>query len=159
MKKVVIIILLALTLVGCQTNSSEVDKTQYLEYKKQINETSEFLDISALPFTTNAIVTKISDEMISYAITISNPQINLNNISALLIHNQFTEELYPSVGLFNEKLNLLLTSDSMNSFVLVGYLETMEESLDIEFKLLFNYVNDNGQSITLISKFNSSDFT
>ena len=71
----------------------------------------------------------------------------MNNIKAIAVHNYYTEEVFPSIGLFNKKYNLYTNDNENNKIELKGKIRTSEDidNLKIELKLLIEYYDDNNQ--------------
>ena len=69
----------------------------------------------------------------------------MNNMKVLVVHNYFTEDVFPSIGIFDETKNLL-TNDK-NNISLVGYIETTKDirKLDLELKVWIQYTDDDGE--------------
>ena len=69
-------------------------KNEILEEKKVVTE--------SLPVDIVTTIERINEEDISYKTTISNPKENMHNIKVMLVHNYYSENLYPSIGIFDE---------------------------------------------------------
>ena len=92
-----------------------------------------------------------------YRVIIDNPKVSLRNIEAIVIHDKYTEDIYPSSGIFEEKLNLIpgvinKSSNYVEGIILAGYIpfEGEEKDLNATFKLLFKYEDDDGNSHTIV---------
>ena len=86
---------------------------------------------------------KISDE-VRYQVIIDNPSEEITDISALAIHNKQTDDVFPSVGIFDEKVDLI-PNERPSGVILVGYIpyEGDIEDFEIEIKVLISYkIND-----------------
>ena len=62
----------------------------------------------------------------------------MNDIEALLIHNKVDDNVFPSIGIFDEKISLDDNTDKAG-IKLSGYVENIN---DIEFKLFIKYKNE-----------------
>lgn len=128
MKKIgVIIIVTIIILCGCTGKISE-DSMIYKGYVEELKEldnvtTSEGIVDINIELEKNAV-----DE-ITYRITIDDPKIKMRQIEAIAYHNFKTEAVFPSIGVYDEKLNLvpgLKKNDRKNvkGLVLIGYIKT-----------------------------------
>lgn len=143
MKKLLVIILLILC-VGC--SREEVMKTTYNTYMKNLLSVNE--NSSYIPCDIEITYDKITDDEVSYQITIDNPKENMRNINIVVSHDKETDDGYPSIGVFDlDPINLSVEQtkeDPSKGIVLVGYFKYSGEleDLDAEFKISVNYVND-----------------
>lgn len=140
MKKILILVSLFL-LVGC-TNKVEEDKYAYLEYKNNLEEQKDFVSQESLEFNTYFNLVRETEEKVTYSLVIDNPKFNMKNVKALLIHDFITEDVFPSVGIFDEPVTL--HKDSNDKIVLEGSIQTIEDISDTKFKLYLEYVDDDG---------------
>lgn len=143
MKKLLVLILLILC-VGC--SREEVMKTTYNTYMKNLLSVNE--NSSYIPCDIEITYDKITDDEVSYQITIDNPKENMRNINIVVSHDKETDDGYPSIGVFDlDPINLSIEQtkeDPSKGIVLVGYFKYSGEleDLDAEFKISVNYVND-----------------
>ena len=104
MKKIIFaLILLIVMLTGCNKESNEY-KT-YKNYIKELNESN--IMSSNIPFDIEVYTEKIIDNEITYRVIIDNPKEDIKNIEAIIIHDKYTEDIFPSTGIFDDKLNLI----------------------------------------------------
>ena len=141
MKKILLIIPLFLLLVGC-SNKVEDDKYAYIEYKNNLEKQEEFTSHDSLDFNTFFNIERDGDT-VKYSLTIDNPTTNMYNIKALLIHDYDTIDVFPSVGIFDETIDLMSASD--DSITLDGTIISADDLSDVKFKLYLEYENDNGE--------------
>lgn len=143
MKKLLVLIILILC-VGC--SQEEVMKTSYDSYMKNllsVNENSTYI-----PCDIEITYDKITEEEVSYQITIDNPKESMRNINIVVSHDKETDDGYPSIGVFDlEPINLSVEQtkeDPNKGIVLVGYFKYSGklENLDAQFKVSVSYVND-----------------
>ena len=154
MKKILSIIILMFLLTACSTNLTNEEKTynEYVSYLKQnINYESN------LPFDLEIYVDKIIETEVKYRVIIDNPKVSLRNIEALVIHDKYTEDVFPSSGIFETKLNLIpgvinKSSNYVEGIILAGYIPFEDDikNLNANFKLLFKYEDDEGKIHTII---------
>lgn len=140
MKKLLVIIPLLMLMVGC-TNSSEENKIAYLEYKSELEEKETFNEEESLDFNVYFNIERINEEIVDYSLVIDKPKINMHNVKALLIYNFVNEEAYPSVGIFDKPVELLI--DTEDRIVLNGNIQTINDITDTKFKLYLEYTDDN----------------
>lgn len=141
MKKVLLVLPLLILLVGCTTQVEE-NKIAYLEYKNALQLQEEFEEES-VDFNTFFNIERENEEVINYSMTINSPQVNMHNVKALLIHNYVQEDIYPSVGILEESIEL--TKDSDDKINLNGVIQTTDDISDIKFKLYLEYIDDEGK--------------
>lgn len=140
MKKLLVIVPLLILMVGC-TNSSEENKIAYLEYKSELEEKETFNEEESLDFNVYFNIERINEEIVDYSLVIDKPKINMHNVKALLIYNFVNEEAYPSVGIFDKPVELLI--DTEDKIVLNGNIQTINDITDTKFKLYLEYTDDN----------------
>ena len=157
-KKIGIILLLAISvflIIGCN-NTKETKKEEKKETKKQTtvkkSETTKDKYIKSvqelrkvkestedLPFTVEVKYEKMDDE-VRYQVIIDNPSNKITDITALAIHDKQTDDVFPSVGIFDEKVNLI-PDETPSGVILVGYIpyEGEIEDFTCEVKVLISY--------------------
>lgn len=153
MKKVVMVLASIALVTGCATEvevgidkNVEENKITYLDIKDDLTNKNEFINSDELPCSITASVDRINEEEVSYRVIIDNPSINMNNVEALLIHNNFSEDIFPSIGIFDNKESLLVGNEDLKGIELVGYIETTKKikDLNLELKLWLKYIDDEG---------------
>lgn len=60
--------------------------------------------------------------------------------------NNFTEDIFPSIGILDETESLLVDGQDVKGISLVGYIETTKEisELDLELRLWLKYIDEEG---------------
>lgn len=136
MKKVLLIILTTILLVGCGNEETKQMKIydDYIEYLESVEKSSE-----DIPFKVEITVNKITDGILSYKALIDKENLNMNDIEAILVHDKKSENAFPSIGIFEDKISLDDKSTE-KGVKLSGYIEEHES---IEFKLLIKYKDEN----------------
>lgn len=142
MKKLVILIPILILLVGC-TNKVEENKIAYLEYKKELEKTELFNKEEEIHFNTYFNIEREDEEVVNYSIIINEPTIDMYSIKALLIHDYYQEETFPSVGIFGDEVKL--QKESGDKIILSGTIQTLEDISDVNFKLYLEYQDENGE--------------
>ena len=148
MKKILVIIILIITLSGCSTKESEELKlyNSYVKDLKQVEKSN-----NNIPFNINIYVDKIIETEVMYRVIIDKPQIPLRNIETIVIHNKNTQDIFPSSGIFDDKMSLIpdvinKSSNYVEGIILVGYIPYEEDikNLNATFKVLVKYEDDDG---------------
>ncbi len=142
MKKIGVILLISLFLAAGCTNKLEVEKDEYLTYKSDLQKQEEFDTEEELDFNTFFNIIRENDEKVNYSLKIDNPKVDMYNIKALLIHDFVSEDIFPSVGIFDEPVNLLKDEDY--SISLNGTIQTTSDISKTKFKLYLEYETENG---------------
>lgn len=140
MKKLVLLLPLIL-LVGC-TNNIEENKYAYLEYKHELEEQKEFSTREEIDFNAYFNIERENEEVVNYSIAIQEPNTDMHNVKALLIHDYVQEEAFPSIGILDEPVEL--QKDSEDRIVLEGKIQTIEDISDVKFKLYLEYIDSEG---------------
>ncbi len=124
MKKILLI--LCFILVGCSK------PTIYDTYVKNLKENNHIsLDI---PFNIEFYIDNVNENRLIYQVIIDNPQIDADSITALVIHNGETSDIFPSVGIVDEKVNL----NEEKGIILLGY---VNQTSNLVFKVLIETNN------------------
>lgn len=154
MRKMLSIIILVFLLCACSKNVTPEELT-YNNYVNELKQEDKSTD--SLPFDIEVYVDKIIETEVMYRIIIDNPKVSLRNIEALVIHDRYTEDVYPSSGIFESKLNLIpgvinVSSNYVEGIILVGYIPYEDDVKDLNatFKLLFKYEDDEGKVHTIV---------
>lgn len=140
MKKILMFLPLVL-LVGC-TNEVEESKYAYLEYKTELQEQEVFSEEEDIDFNTYFNIIREDEEIVNYSIIINNPNIDMHDVKALLIHDFVQDEAFPSVGIMDEPVELLKDSD--DKIELKGTIQTTDDISNVKFKLYIEYVDSEG---------------
>jgi len=142
MKKIIICLILSFVLIGCGSKENE---KLYDTYVNNLKEQTEFQE--ELPFDVNIYFDKLSDNEIRYQVVIDNTKENIYDIKAIAIHDYETSDIFPSIGIVDEKIDLIQNSEDVKGVKLVGYIDTdiPLEELVIEVRLLVEYINENGE--------------
>ena len=162
MKKLVVLIFI-IFIVGCsnvkieQNEEISKEKEDYLAIKNESNNIEEYISDEELPCDITITVDRVNNEEISYRAIIDNPKIDMYNVRALLIHDYFTEDIFPSIGIFDKRENLLLNNEEVRGISLVGYIETTKdiEELNLNIKLYIEYTDNEGNVKEIYYKLNN----
>ncbi|UKI27667.1 MAG: hypothetical protein L6V91_03535 [Bacilli bacterium] len=88
-------------------------------------------------------ISKDGEEITNYSVIINEPKLNMHNVKALLIYDYMIDEAYPSVGIMDEPVDLLVDSD--DKIELKGKIQTSLDISNIKYKLYIEYTDDNGE--------------
>lgn len=128
MKKLFILISVLL-LTGC-TTSSLVDDFYTSDLKELENSAA---NTSLYDYDLNIYLEPIGEEYL-YQLVLDNPTTEIDNLKVLLIHDAYTDEVYPSYGYFGDNMDNTVEFKGLN---LIGYLTP--DKPKIEFKVLVTY--------------------
>ena len=118
MKKLLFLVIL---LVGC-SKSNVYD--MYVEKLKDDDNISR-----DIPFNIEFNIDNVNDNRIIYQVIIDEPKVEATNVKALVIHDVKTKDIFPSVGIVDEPIDL----QKEKGIILIGYVDQTD---DINFKLL-----------------------
>ena len=140
MKRIIVLIISLILLTAC--TSKEENKIAYLEYKNNLEKQDVFIDEEKLDFSVYFNIIRESEEITNYSVLINNPKINMYNVKALLIHDYVIDDAFPSVGIFDTPIELLVNSG--DKLELSGKIQTIDDISNIKYKLYIEYTDDNG---------------
>lgn len=146
MKRIYILLLFCLIFIsGCE-NKEEGIKNEYIAMKNQAFSDKNYTN-ETLPVDIVATIERIDEESINYKIIINNPQENMHNIKLIVVHNYYNEDVYPTIGLFDETKELLVDDSSKQELILKDNIKTTENisKLNLELKISIEYINDAGE--------------
>ena len=153
MKKVYLIFFLCLFLLtGCE-NTKEDPKDEYISLRNKILEKTNDTKVEDLPLDITVNIDRIDEEKVKYKILLNNPKENMKQMKGIVIHSYYSEDLYPSFGIFDEKKELL-TSIENDSIELENIMETTKNlsKLNLELKIWIEYIDDSGEKKELYYK-------
>ena len=137
MKKIIVIIITMFILSGCTIKNEAQDKyNEYIEDLKSV----EVLTMEKPPIDIDITIEKYDDNLYSYSAIINKNEEEMNEVLALLIHNKETENVFPSIGIFDDKISV----KDKHGIKLSGYVENIE---NIEFRLVISYTNQNNRRL------------
>ena len=135
-----------LIIVGCSDKETtgdsaknvEKNKNTYIKYVQKLKKIEE--SSSDIPFDINVTYDKLDDKEARYQVVIDNPTKDIKNIKAVAVHNKQTDDVFPSIGIFDETVDLTLESES-KGIILVGYIpyEGTIDELECEMKIIISY--------------------
>lgn len=144
MKKVYFLLFCLIFISGC-ANTEETTKNEYISMKNSIfdekNYQSDFLPVDII-----TSIERVNEEDVSYKLVITNPQENMHKVKVLLVHNYYIDDVYPSIGIFDEPKELLFNNEKEQELILTDTIKTTTNisKLNLELKILIEYTDDNG---------------
>jgi hypothetical protein len=147
MKKILICLLLIFFICGC-TNTS-IEKEEYLNYIEELKKVKE--SSKEYPFNIEIRYDQITKKEIRYQVILDEVKEDITDITMICYHNKKTEDIYPSIGIFDDKESLL-KDKKPSGLILVGYIP-YEKDLKITMKVLVKYkINNKEYKIYYVSK-------
>ena len=145
MKKICILLVLSLLLSGCE-NKEETKKNEYLAMRSATLNERNYVS-EELPVDIVTTIERINDETINYKTAITNPKENMHDVKVMLVHNYQNEDVYPTIGVFDEPKELLLDRNESSELTLTDTINTTKNisKLGLELKLLIEYTDDLGE--------------
>ena len=104
---------------------------------------NNFTNKDDLPFDLNVYVNRVNDEELSYRAIIDNEKENMYDVRAILIHNYYTDDIFPSIGIFDDGVDLLVDNDDVKGISLVGYINSNKDIDNLEYRVYIEYKDDN----------------
>lgn len=145
MIKRLLLVIMIFSLMGCSTKTED-DKSEYIAIKSHLLEESKYTDADELPLDIIVNIDRMDEEKVDYSVVFSNPQEDMYDIEAMVVHNYYNEDLFPTIGLFDKKGELL--SDDEDSIIeLKDTIKTNKNlsSIDLELKIYIKYKDKNNE--------------
>ena len=141
----ILLILVLFLITGCE-NEEENIKNEYIAMKNQVLDDHNYKE-EELPVDIITSIERVNEEDILYEVTITNPKENMHNIKAMVVHNYYNEDVFPSTGVFYEPDDLLVGDEDKTELVLKDTIQTTKNisKLDLEVKVWIEYTNDSGE--------------
>lgn len=150
MKKISVIIILLLITCGC-TGKLDEDTITYHSYVEELSELKKTTTSKGIVDVAIEL-NRYSDDEITYSVVIDNPKEKMKNVEAIVYHDQETTDVYPSVGIYDKKLNLIPnlkknTDKNVKGIVLVGYIKTKKNISKFHptLKVMMIYYNSDNE--------------
>lgn len=150
MKKILIILLLIFFICGCSNKSEE--KKEYLDYIDDLKEVKE--SSKDYPFNIEVKYDKITSKEVRYQVILDDVKEDIIDITMIAYHNKKTDDVYPSIGIFDDKESLL-KDNKPSGLILVGYIPYKGdiEDFNITMKVLVKYkINNKEYKIHYVTK-------
>lgn len=131
MKKI-IIILVVFSLTGCM--KKDVSQKTYQSWYQELQEVRK--SDEEFPFTISANIEELVNGEYMYHVIIDEIKEPVENIRAMVIHDMETEDVFPSIGLFDDPVSLSGNQESeAKGIALVGYFKKTENSITLKVKI------------------------
>lgn len=143
MKQYILISIIVLIFItGCG-----VSKQQILYDQTIMKLRNEKIEPTVFPFQISITLESITDQEFVYEVIIDEPTEPLHQVSAVVIHDQMTQDIFPNIGFFDETINLWnhKTPTQMKGLLLLGYLSKETTDKEICFKIWVSYQNEQGE--------------
>lgn len=139
-------------MVGCE-NREEISKSEYIDMKSNLLEKKNYTEKDKLPLDIMVKIDRMDEEKVKYRVILSHPKENMREIKAMVIHNYYNEDLFPSVGIFDDRKELLTVSDD-SQIELEDSIKTTKNisQLNLELKVWIEYTNDLGDKREIFYK-------
>lgn len=146
LKKTLILIISLLILTACE-NQEELTKSKYIAVKSNLLTKENYTKNEDLPLDIIITLDRKQEEVVTYEVLLSNPQEDMHNIKAMVVHNYNNEDIFPSIGVFDETRELLTTSENNASIKLNGEIKTSKNisKLNLKLKVWIEYTNNDGE--------------
>lgn len=148
MKKILVVLLIIFFICGC-TSSEKKEYLNYIEELKTIKSSSK-----EYPFTIEVKYDKITKKEIRYQVILDEVKKDITDITMIAYHDKETSDIYPSIGIFDDKENLL-KDKKPSGLILVGYIPYKGdlEDFNITMKVLVKYkINNKEYKIHYVTK-------
>ena len=144
MRKICCLILILFLFAGCE-NQEEQEKNDYIAYKNNLLSTKEYS--KDLPLDIIIDIEREDEQTIDYKVTLINPKENMHKIKAMVVNNYSNEAVFPTIGLFDDKEELLPGNKDFNEVELEGTIESTKNisSLKLKLKVWIEYQSDTGE--------------
>ena len=146
MKKVsIIFFIILLTIAGCE-NKKEENKDEYISIKSNLLGEKDYTPREDLPVDITIKIDRLDEEKVTYRVILDHPKETMKEVKVLVAHNYYNDELFPSIGIFNDTQNLSPTSDN-NSIELKDTITIKKNisKINLELKVWMEYINELGE--------------
>ena len=134
-------IIAILIIVGCDNNKVTNEYKIYEKYIDELENATNFIEQNN--YDLEIEIEQINEKESMYVLTLDNVKTDMYEIEVIVIHNKNTEDIYPSSGIFEEKIDISKNDEEVKGIQLIGFIENTE---NIEFKTLIKYKDSNGES-------------
>ena len=131
---------MVIIMTGCSTDEMSEEYKIYNNYTNELKENNEASEINN--YLVNIELEKITDEETMYVLTLDNAQVDMYDIEVIVIHNQETDDIFPTSGIFEKKIDLTKENEEIKGIQLIGFIDN--EIKDIEFKAMIKYIDEEG---------------
>ncbi len=146
------LLLLVLLITSCTQQLTP----EMIKYEKIVSKVKEQEKFTKLPLTVKVTCQKIATGETLYRVYLDKPTIDMYDVEALIVHNKETTDAYPSSGILEKPLDLLVkkTDQSVKGLILGGYLDAKVKTTDLTFKIYLRYHDQDQKEITSYYEYN-----
>ena len=129
---------------GCQNQEEEI-KNEYIAIKNDVFEEKNYND-EEIPVDIVVTIDRINEEELLYEVDVKNPKEDMYDVKAMVVHNYYNEDTFPSIGVFDESKDLLVDSGEEEEITLKDTLKTTKDirDLNLELKVWIEYRDKDG---------------
>lgn len=129
---------------GCQNQEEEI-KNEYIAIKNDVFEEKNYKD-EEIPVDVVVTIDRINEEELLYEVDVKNPKEDMYDVKAMVVHNYYNEDTFPSIGVFDESKDLLVDSGEEEKITLKDTLKTAKDirDLNLELKVWIEYRDKDG---------------
>lgn len=151
MKKVILLTIIFL-LAGC---SNKEQKLLEDKYYKMVNLAKDCIKSDDVPFNIELTLNELTNDYLVYRLYLDEPKEEIHNIEAIVIHDYKTNDIFPTTGIYESKLNLIPNeineeANKVKGIILIGYIESNIKDFKGTFK---SYIKYNNQHVCYVKTF------
>ena len=133
MKKILLVLFISIFLLtGCTDQKLVKEKEKYISYIQELKKVNK--SSSKIPFQIETKFDKLTNNEVRYQVIIDEVDEDIYDIEAIVIHNKQTNDIFPSIGIFDEKQDLL-KDKKPSGVILVGYIDYQKDIKDFNCKI------------------------
>ena len=139
-----------LLLCGCEATITKEQK-DYQQYVQQLQEKKAKNFDTKFPFEIEVSIDSLVEDELVYSVVIDQPKKVMKNVRALVIHDARTKDIFPSIGILDESLNLIPnevdeSKKNVKGIALIGYIQTKKRVSEFHtnIKVMVLYEDEDG---------------
>lgn len=143
-RRFILSLIILLMFTGCQNQEEEI-KNEYIAIKNDVFEEKNYKD-EEIPVDVVVTIDRINEEELLYEVDVKNPKEDMYDVKAMVVHNYYNEDTFPSIGVFDESKDLLVDSGEEEKITLKDTLKTAKDirDLNLELKVWIEYRDKDG---------------
>ena len=143
-RRFILSLIILLLFTGCQNQEEEI-KNEYIAIKNDVFEEKNYKD-EEIPVDIVVTIDRINEEELLYEVDVKNPKEDMYDVKAMVVHNYYNEDTFPSIGVFDESKDLLVDSGEEEKITLKDTLKTAKDirDLNLELKVWIEYRDKDG---------------
>ena len=146
MKKILIVLFSFILLVcGCSKEEIDVETKNYNKYLNEIKKVEK--SSASIPFDVRFDYERLNEKELRYKVIIDNVKEDIYDIEALAYHDKETNDIYPSIGIFDKKEKLEV-GKKPSGIILYGFIKYDGDISDFKckVKVLIKYKNKDNKN-------------